>query len=77
MGHVYGEINEQIYDHPDWVINDTCAVSMYQALSPPLKEPGHEATPSCDKDNLACCGYLIVKLEKHLLCYSHTVCTCM
>ena len=26
------------------MINDTCAVSMYQALSPPLKGPGYEAT---------------------------------
>ena len=37
-GHIYGEINGQKYEFP------ACAHSVYQALSPPLKGPGDEAS---------------------------------
>ena len=39
---------------------DACANGVFQALSPPLKGPGDEATYVCMSTVLACVHYIII-----------------
>ena len=54
-GHVYGVLNGQKYEFLAFAgkLDNACAHSVYQALSPTLKGPGYEASfePGVDEQN--------------------------